>query len=1101
MKKLFYFIAALSLFACEKAEDFDQPTLDGTVNGTGLPEVIYASMADENDTTATRTYADGKTILWHGGDAISYIGPNSFRAKYQYDGDDGVPSAEFTYKEDGNVPSNGVQPAIPFAVYPYSSGAYCKKVNGVNTLVVNFPTEQTYAPNSFGREANMMVGVGESANDNDFYFSNACGYLVIKLYGTNVAVKTIDLIALGGEKLSGTGYITASYDAAPIVTMDNKAMSTVTLSCGEDGVMLSDDVQNPTEFWFALPPVTFNQGFKIHVTPTQGLAFEMQTSKQVKITRNEIQPMAALEFTPNAMSVRQLHYTRKDNNQTPLDRFTVGNNTSFSATITAHYYDEVTKRIVIEFDQPLTTINKNAFRGENVYCDVLEGYKKPTAVTDITSVFFPESLTTISDCAFAGTALTSLTIPGNVTLIDWFAFWECRDLESITILEGKEQLKIVAGSYATYRNMFGFSKLSHISLNRDIDYLNEKYEPFDYSQNVRGVFMVSADYAGWKPTITETTVEIGPKVTKILPNMFSFSPIKKLRIPATVNTIEQDGLCCLNELEEIEFEESPNSLNIGSCYSYSYFSSPKEVGTFYDSEKLKKVTINRDLNYLLSATEINDDKFGMFANKSQLTDLTIGNQVTTISDYMFYNCPQLTLQGTSESVISIGKGAFAHCTSIQSFAIGGGVNTIGKDAFLGCTSLRELTFKPSPTSQSLTLSQSVVSGSDLSPFYQSPLQTVSLDRKIVKSGYSGGLFGYQKNLTSITLGSQVETLEPFMFFHAGIASITIPNTVKSIGYNAFQECTKLSTVNIEDGTQPLAIGYQRINVMDITYSEYSPFYDSPLANIYLGRELAYKDAAGNAFTPDEADEGIFHTGEYDEVEKVTVTIGSNVKTIHPYMFNLLRIKEIELPNGVETIGNRAFEDCYKLTSVTIPGSVTEIGNNVFDDCTSLSSVTFESGSEVLVMGYCPNTDNVGPFYYSPLSYIYLDREIVPANDYKNKLKDWDMGVFTNGFYKDSELTATVTIGSNVKTILDWMFCCVRMKSVEIPASVTSIGKQAFAWDYILENVTCRGTTAPTLGEDVFQACDKLKSITIPAGGSVLNDYKSKWSQYIDKLRQ
>ena len=153
------------------------------------------------------------------------------------------------------------------------------------------------------------------------------------------------------------------------------------------------------------------------------------------------------------------------------------------------------------------------------------------------------------------------------------------------------------------------------------------------------------------------------------------------------------------------------------------------------------------------------------------------------------------------------------------------------------------------------------------------------------------------------------------------------------------------------------------------------------------------------------------------------------------------------------------------------------------------------------MGYCPNTDDVGPFFYSPLSYIYLDRQIVPADDYKSNLDYWDMGVFTNKFYKDTNLTATVTIGSNVTKILDWMFCCVRMQSVEIPASVTSIGKQAFAWDYILEKVTCKGNTAPTLGADVFEDCGELKSITIPTGESVKNDYESKWSQYIGKLRQ
>ena len=832
MKKLLYLFAALAIFSgCEQMEGLDQPVQGGTEENVGdLPTVIYATVDDESANVKTRTYADGKTILWHGGDAISYIGPNAYRAKYQYDGEDGVASAEFTPKETGNVPSGAVKPAIPFAVYPYNSGAYCKQVDGVNTLVVNFPTVQNYAPNSFGRDANIMVGVGESADDIDFYFCNACGYLVIKLLGTDVAVKTIELTALGGEKLSGTGYISASYGEAPVVTMDDNAKSTVTLNCGE-GVALN--ATTATEFWFTLPPVTFNQGFKIHVTPTVGSAFEVQTSKRVEITRNDIQPMVALQFTPNWPASNQLVYTLSEGSTaTLLDKFKVGENTYFDATIKSHEYDSNNNRYVIEFNSALTTIKKDAFKS-----------------ADIATIVFPQTLTTIGYEAFCNSKVTAITFPGSVTQIGQSAFTGCVNLTSVTFEPSPTKAPVKVGVHDASHSIYGpfFNcALEHININR-------------------------------------------------------------------------------------AFETTYNEATFVPGYSTN--------GLFSTGTTEKQYT----------------------------TTVVIGEQVPQIYEYMFGNRP------------------------ITTITIPAHISKIKEGAFEGC---KELT------------------------------------------------------------------------------SITIPATVSSIDINTFYGCTGLHTVNIEESTASLNIG---CSYTEGTGAEVGPFYNSPLTSITLKRELVYKGRNGAACTADEADEGIFYTSRYKDVQSVNVTLGGSLTTISKHMFNYLNITEI-----------------------TIPASVTVIENDAFFNCTKLSRLTFEESSTPLTIGYHPTGDVCGPFYYSPLSYINLKRELKLTDAYKSKLDYWDMGIFTNFKYSDGNFTTAVHLGDYVETIHDYMFCCVRLTSLWIPSSVKSIGNYAFYDSRALQGITLGHedkTKVPTLGSNAFKDCDELWYICV--NQDMLSSFKSatNWSSW------
>ena len=927
MKKLLYLFAALAFIACEQAEDFKQPTQGGMASGE-LPEVIYATVADESDDAETRTVVgeDGKSVLWNAGDNITYFSDFFHGAQYKYNGEDCVAEAEFTKVMDG---TRDFELSRSYAVYPFEVSASCIQDNGVEKLQVFYPAEQNYISNSFGRGANVMVAAGEHAFDDNLRFRNACGYLVIKLYGENITVKSIELTALGGEKIAGKGLITAHHDDAPEVEMTEQGTSTITLNCGS-GVTLGADAANATEFWFAMPPTTFNEGFKIFVVPTTGMAFEMQTSKRVEITRNDIQPMAALQYTPNAQSAKQLFYTRADESTEPITFHKKVGDKPFDVTITRHEYDDKLGKFIIECDAPITEIRDRAFYG-----------------TEISSISLPKQLKTIGAYALSTTQLNRLVIPGNVTLIKDGALVDNRNMPSITFLWGEEILEIrdnddfMEGVEDGF-GLFSWTPLDTIYVDRNIRYTDDEGGEHAKVGNEHGLF----GGKGW------VHLTIGPNMSTIIESMFVGCSIEKLVIPGNITSIGKNAFFSNVYLEELVFEPSPTNtpLTIGNSTYLLSDVSPFYLANSSAGDRLTTIRLNREIIYTLENVDSKDN--GLLSDRRKLTTLELGEQVKTISDYMFAASEVLTSVTLPDGLTTIGKHAFADSPKLASVTIPGTVTSIGGSAFANCASLKTAIFLPSLSSTPLTVS---TLSEGYGPFYNTPLQTVEINRDVRVDraqilGRNESLFGGKETLTQVTLGEQVKKLHPYEFAGSSITSITIPSTVEEIGDNAFLECTKLATVNIEEGNTPLKIGYQLVRVItgfDLT-SEFGPFYDSPLESVTLKREINYVKEDGTDFVTnglDEWDEGLFAT-KHDEL--TSISLGGGLRNILPYMFTKAGVSgSVWIPNTIVSIGDKAFYDCDNLKGLTLgyDGMTTfpSIGTGVFNDCGNFDYIKVREG--------------------------------------------------------------------------------------------------------------------------------------------------------------
>ena len=1023
MKKLIIFFSALALISsCAKMEETG-PVQNDQPNDSGLPKVLYASVVDGQD-PETRTYVDGKTVMWHPGDIISHFSGNRRNAPYIYNG--ATPASKVELEYHGDIDAGCIEdPAVNYSrsVYPYDPQTTITVEDGVDKIHVFYPTAQTYALNSFGRGANLMIATGEtSSSDEVQHFRNACGYLVIKLYG-KATVKNITLSAVDGvSKIAGKATIVTDENKIPVATMSDEASSSVTLDCSNSGagVTLSTDQNDPTEFWFALPPVNIKGGIKIVITDMSGNIYTKQTTKDVNISRNNVQPMAALQFVSNIPASNKIWYTKVAD--APIGLITFGNEQTnpFDATIIDHYYDSSVGKYVIAFDRPVKTIKAKAFYS-----------------TAIQTIELPDGLETIEEGAFGYTQIPAITIPGSVNTIKTEAFSICPQLESIEFLPSPTQtpltiecIKRNLADYGPFENAY----FKSIKLNRELVYVDPDGKSFTADQVDEGILYN-------RNTNSSVSITIGGQVSTFPQYMLSGLKFTSLTIPGTVTVIGHNVFNECRSLTNLTFEPSPTgeSLTIGANFA-GFFSD----GIFAHCP-LKEISLNRQIEYASQA-----DGKGLFSGHSLEDGITLGEQVHTLLSNMFNN------------------------SGITSISIPATVMKIKDYAFSNCKKLSSIRFEASAVPLAIGFQSASDLANQVGPFYQSPLTNIYVNRELVpfesyadkRDQNDEGIFStsFDDDVVTVTLGENVKTISDYMFTGVKMESLTIPGSVTTIGNNVFNGCDQLTSLTFEPSTTgaELTLGYNTEDEDD------GPFLDSPLTQVNLDREIIY---TLENIDLDADDEGIFSGRPLTD----GVTLGNQVRTLSPYMFS---------NSGI--------------TSLTIPASVGEIKDNVFYNCAALASVRFEAGSEPLTIGFQPGSSEVGPFYQSPLTYIYVNRELVASETYAAARNQTDEGIFSTSF---DNAVVTVKLQGNVNTISDYMFSGVQMETIWIPREVTSIGEGAFDGCSQLYGVTLAHSTPPTLGADAFDGTllqdeDEVRWIALEDATNI-NSFKTatNWSEY------
>ena len=291
-------------------------------------------------------------------------------------------------------------------------------------------------------------------------------------------------------------------------------------------------------------------------------------------------------------------------------------------------------------------------------------------------------------------------------------------------------------------------------------------------------------------------------------------------------------------------------------------------------------------------------------------------------------------------------------------------------------------------------------------------------------------------------------------------AITIPSEidgkpVTSIGFEAFRDCTGLTSITIPDSVTSIGI-------------------------------MAFRDCTG----------------------LTSITLSNSVTSIRDWAFwGCTGLTSITIPDSVTIIGIWAFLGCTGLTSITLGNSVTSIREGVFDGCTGLISINVASGNNYY-------SDNNGVLFNKEKTELikYPAGKSQTSYTIPNSVTSIGYGAFygctdltsitipnsvtsigTRAFYKCTGLTS-ITIPNGVTSIGDWAFWdCTGLTSITIPNSVTSIGDSAFFDCTSLRTAHYTGTSEQWTKVSIASGNDPLiNCIVFESGGSMSDEEMNKY---------
>ncbi len=378
---------------------------------------------------------------------------------------------------------------------------------------------------------------------------------------------------------------------------------------------------------------------------------------------------------------------------------------------------------------------------------------------------------------------------------------------------------------------------------------------------------------------------------------------------------------------------------------------------------------------------------------------------------------------------------------------------------------------------------------------------------ITLTGYEGP--GGDLKIPSLLDGLPVTAIAAGAFYnHAGLTAVSIPDSVTSVGIQAFLDCPDLVTATLGKGVtnlQDANFGFFGTpfngctNLVELKVAPENPAYtvvDGVLFDKGQTRLILYPPgkAATSHAIPDSVT-NIVGYAYFGCNRLIEVKFGKNVVSLGRSAFSGCEgLSQITFGPGLRSIGDSAFANCSSLSGVLDLGNVSEIGESAFGGCTNLTGVNLPGSVTAVGADAFEGCDHLEAFAVAPGNPAFSARDGVL----------FDLGQTRLVQYPGGKAGDAYLIPGSVKEIGEGAFGPgIGPVSLIVPATVTNLASAAFAYCASLKSITlaegvtaipdstfvgCSGLTnvamssqVRSIGMDVFAGCDGLTSITIPAG--------------------
>lgn len=381
-------------------------------------------------------------------------------------------------------------------------------------------------------------------------------------------------------------------------------------------------------------------------------------------------------------------------------------------------------------------------------------------------------------------------------------------------------------------------------------------------------------------------------------------------------------------------------LDEGTAKIIDYLGNEREIEIPYEVDGYSVTSIGDrvflDCTNLISITipdTVESIGWMAFYGCSSLMSITIPNSVTTIGESAFYGCSSLTTIVLPYSVTCIKKHAFGNCTNIKEVTIPGSIKRLESSIFSNCTKL-----------ESVKILNGVISMDGYEFAHCTSLTNVELPDSLNNIGF--GTFLNCTNLKKITLPNGITSIDSWAFYNcSSLTNIIIPNRVTSIGNYAFEHCQNLSNVTISGSVTNISdeAFASCDNLSNIIVSENNSKYssvDGVLFNKCVDTIVVYPNAKGTSYAIPEGVTSIGDKAFYCCTKLENIKFPNSLTNIgYRAFYSCKSLTNLSIPDSVTNIDEGAFQRCDNITSITLSNSVTSIGREAFFECNSLKNIT------------------------------------------------------------------------------------------------------------------------------------------------------------------